>query len=86
MLTMAFWETTFYFGIAVIVFVVLSPLIVYMASKNEKNAPHRVLYIVIALIADCGLITWFLMHIHRFGLSLPTLIRCYLDYFRTTPH
>lgn len=86
MLTMAFWETTFYFGIAVIVFLALSPLIVYTASRNEKNAPHRILYIVIALIADCGLITWFLMHIHRFGITLPQLIRCYIDYFRTTPH
>ncbi|GEM_PF-2276312 len=86
MITRIFWETTFYFGLAVILFLALSPLIVYIASKNEKNISNRVLYIAIAFIADCGLISWFLMHIHHFGLSLPYVIRCYIDYFRNNPH
>lgn len=85
MTNMAFWESTFYFGIAVTVFLVVSPFIVFLASKNEKNRLHRILYVLIAFITDCGLIGWFLIHIHSHGLTLPELIRCYVDYFRHNP-
>lgn len=64
----------------ILAFVVITPFIVYIALRNERIMMHRVIYGAIVAIADIGLISWFLAHIHRAGLTLPSLIKFYIEY------
>lgn len=85
MITNTYLNSTLWIGIVIIVMIVLSPVILYIAMRNEKILLHKILYLIVVIVADSCLVGWFLHHIHSAHITLPTLIRFYLDYWRTTP-
>ncbi|MDQ7825252.1 MAG: hypothetical protein RDV48_20800 [Candidatus Eremiobacteraeota bacterium] len=80
MITKNYLEVTFWTGVAIVIMVALSPLVYYAAARNEKHGSRRLIYLAIVLVFDIGACLWFLEHLHSSNITLPTLIKFYLQW------
>ncbi len=67
----------------IVILVLLSPVVLCHSLKNEKNPVHRFVFIALIIVADISLISLFLWHIHRFNLTVPSLIKFYIEYIKS---
>jgi hypothetical protein len=86
MITRDFLVFTFWMGVFVSICLIASPVILFVALRNEKNQINKFVYSIIIIILDICLVTWFLYHIHGAKTTLPTLINFYFEYFKTSPN